>query len=100
MSTFIINLNDTTVINDSIFAKVVKLSEVCQPVVMEAETNNFDWYIVATICGAVIIVASIACYAVLSWKEIRTSAFFVFDFRIPPIFPHLNILTISSLEYS
>ena len=69
MSTFILNLNDTTVINDSIFAKVVKLSEVCQPVVMEAETNNFDWYIVATICGAVIIVASIACYAVLSWKE-------------------------------
>jgi hypothetical protein len=69
MSTFILNLNETTVINDSIFAKVVKLSEVCQPVVMEAETNNFDWYIVATICGAVIIVASIACYAVLSWKE-------------------------------
>lgn len=69
MSTFILNLNDTTVINDSVFAKVVKLSEVCQPVVMEAETNNLDWYIVATICGAVIIVASIACYAVLSWKE-------------------------------
>lgn len=43
MSTFIINLNDTTVINDSVFAKVVKLPEVCQPIVTtEAETNCND----------------------------------------------------------
>lgn len=69
MSTFVLNPNDTLVLGDSVFAKVVKLSDVYQSVVIDAETNVCDWYIVATICGAIIFVAFIACHAVLSWKE-------------------------------
>lgn len=67
MSTFIINLNDTTVINDTVFAKVVKFSEVCQPVVMEAETNCKDVMIVAIICGAIILLSIIAAIVITLW---------------------------------
>ena len=67
MSTFIINLNDTTVVNDSVFAKVVKLSEVYQPVVTEAETNCNDVMIVAIICVAMILLSIIAAIVISLW---------------------------------
>ena len=69
MNTFIINLNDTTALSDSIVTKVIKLSEACQPVVTEAETNCNDVMIVAFISVAIVLVALIAKWAVWSWKE-------------------------------
>ena len=67
MGTIIINLSDTTV-SDSLIAKLSKAVEICQPCFKEAETNNYDWFIVATICGAIIIVAGIIASALVYWQ--------------------------------
>ena len=69
MSTFIINLNDTTALSDSVVAKVIKLSEAFQPAVTEAESNNNDVMIVAFICIAIVVVALIAKWAAWSWQN-------------------------------
>ena len=69
MNTFIINLNDTTALSDSVVAKIIKLSEASQPVVTEAGTNWADFAIVGIICLAIVAVALIAKCAVLSWKK-------------------------------
>lgn len=67
MGTIIINLSDTTV-SDSLIVKLSKAVEICQPCFKEAETNNVDWFIVATICGAIIIVAGIIAFALVYWQ--------------------------------
>lgn len=69
MSTFIFNLNDTTALSDSVMAQVIKLSEACQPVATDAETNVCDVIIAGVICLAIVGVALIAKCAVLSWKK-------------------------------
>ncbi len=74
MNTFIINLNDTTALSDSVVAKVLKLSEACQPVMTEAETNCEDVKIVAFICIAIVLVALIAKWAVCSLKNAEIMA--------------------------
>lgn len=74
MSTFIFNLNDTTALNDSVVAQVIKLSEACKPVMTEAETNGLDVWIVFIICIAIVLVALIAGWALLSWKSAEIKA--------------------------
>lgn len=65
MSTFILNPNDTIVLNDSIIVKVTEATAACQPV----ETNCSDVCIVALICLAFIVVAWIAKCAICSWQK-------------------------------
>ncbi len=74
MSTLIVNLNDTVALSDSVVAKIIKLSEACQPVVTEAETNCYDVIIVAVICVAIVIVAHFAKSAVSSCKDAEIKA--------------------------
>lgn len=74
MNTFIINLNDTTALSDSVVAKVIKLSEACQPVMTEAETNCYDVAIVGIICAAFIIIAWFVKCTILSWKDKTSEA--------------------------
>ncbi len=74
MSTFIINLNDTTALSDSVIAKVIKLSDAFQPVVTEAETNCNDVMIVGIVCLAIVLVALIAKCTVRSWQKAGINA--------------------------
>lgn len=53
MGTFIINLNDTTVLNDSVVVKVVKLAEVCQPTVIGVGTNSEDVAVANMVCATI-----------------------------------------------
>lgn len=74
MSTFIINLNDTIAMSDSAIVELAKVINTCQPCVQEAETNCKDVIIVAIICAAIVLVAVIAKWAVLSWKDAEKNA--------------------------
>lgn len=70
MGTFIVNLNDTIVLSDTVCVKVAKAAEVCKLLVeKEAETNCNDVKIVAYICGAIVLVALFGLIAVVYWKE-------------------------------
>lgn len=70
MNTFILNLNDATALNDSVVARFVKLSDVCQSVVTKAGTNDADVEITKYICCAVVTVAAIIVGGFLIWKLI------------------------------
>lgn len=65
MSTLIVNPNDTIALSDAI---VVKVADVCQPMVQEPETSCNDVTIVAIICATIVLVALIAMFSFLIWK--------------------------------
>lgn len=69
MSAFILNLNDTIAMNDSLFLELAKVMNSCQPCVQEAETNCKDVLIVAIICATIVLVALIAKWAIWSWQD-------------------------------
>lgn len=74
MSTFIINLNDTIAMSDSAIVELAKVVSTCQPCVQETETNCYDVIIVVFICAAIVLVALITKWAVLSWKDAEINA--------------------------
>ena len=69
MSTFIINLNDTIAMSDSVVVELAKVINTCQPCVKEAETNCQDVWIAGIICLAIVLVALIAKWTICSWKD-------------------------------
>ena len=74
MNTFIFNLNDTTALNDSVVAKIVKLSEACQPVVTDTPTNSEDVMIAKIVCTAIVIIAIASLFAFYLWKRMEIIA--------------------------
>ena len=75
MSTFIVNLNDTIVLGDTIRVKVAKVAEVCQPVIVkETETSCNDVKIVAAICATIVLVAAIIALVLFKWLSARNKA--------------------------
>lgn len=58
-TTIIMNAIDTIASNDTIVVKLVKATEVCQPIVKEAETNCYDFAIVFCICTVIALIAII-----------------------------------------
>lgn len=70
MSGFFLNLNDATALNDSVVARLVKLADVYQPVITEAETNSADIEITKYICCAFVIVTAFIVGGFLLWKLI------------------------------
>lgn len=69
MSTFLLNPNDSLIINDSIVVKMTKATDACQTCVSETATNCNDVMIVLIICTAIVLVALIAKWALWSWKK-------------------------------
>jgi hypothetical protein len=67
MSTFIINLNDTIAMNDTIVVKVMKTIESSQLVINEAETNFKDVWIVVAICATITISVGIVAWVLYIW---------------------------------
>lgn len=74
MSTYILDTNDTIVMNDSIVVKISKTADACQTCVHEAATNWTDVEIVKYICIALVIIALIAACAVWLWKKAEIDA--------------------------
>ena len=68
------NLNDTIVSCDTIAVRLVKMTELSQPVINEAETNSQDVLIVGIICGAIALLAITAGVVITKWhnKEAET----------------------------
>lgn len=64
MSTFILEPNDTIIMNDSIVAKATKTTDACQTYVNEIATNWADVEIVKYICLTVVLIALIVAITV------------------------------------
>lgn len=69
MSAFILNLNDTIAMSDSMLVELAKVMNSCQPCVQEAETSCNDVKIVAIICVTIVLLALIAKWAICSWQN-------------------------------
>ncbi len=64
---FIVSLNDTVAMNDTIVVKIMKVVENCQPVINESETNCNDLWIVISICATVVMVVGFVTWVLYTW---------------------------------
>ena len=73
MSTFLLNPNDSLIINDSIVVKMTKATDACQTCVSETATNCNDVMIVLIICTAIILMVTIVAITISIWhtKEMQ-----------------------------
>ena len=75
MSEIIDSLCGATASCDTLVVKVVKAADVvCQPIIKEAETSCNDVMIVGIICVAIVLVAIVAVFGFLYWKNMEIKA--------------------------
>ena len=75
MSEIIDSLCGATASCDTLVVKVVKATDVvCQPIIKEAETSCNDVMIVGIICVAIVLVAIVAVFGFLYWKNMEIKA--------------------------
>lgn len=75
MSEIIDSLCKATASCDTLVVKVVKTADVvCQPIIKEAETSDYDVWIVGIICATIVLVAIVAVFGFLYWKNMEIKA--------------------------
>lgn len=67
MNTYIINLNDTIAMSDSLSVELVKDVNTCQPCFQEAETNLQDVWIAGFICATMVLVVGLVVWVLCIW---------------------------------
>jgi len=74
MSTFIINMNDTIILNDTIVMKFTEVADKHLQIINESGTNSDDVKIVSVICGTIILLAIITAIVLILWhyKNVNT----------------------------
>lgn len=66
-----LTLLSTILLQDTIFVKLSDVAEICNPIVLQEETNDKDVIIVLIICATIAIVALIAKWAIWSWQKTK-----------------------------
>ena len=69
MNMHALTLLSTILLQDTIFVKLSDVAEICNPIVLQEETNDKDVKIVLIICATIAIVALIAKWAIWSWQK-------------------------------